>query len=108
MMGYVYAAKPDTVIWSDNNKTHKAGKVPQYEELFVVDESGDWYKIERPANISLDPDPAYPHYWVSKMDTLNKPPQEPEPPVEPDPQPAISDEDAAAAIVVLLKWLRGE
>lgn len=106
----VYAKKEGTVIWSDNDGTHKAGRVPLHESLVVLSESNiSWYAIARPVNISLPVQPAYPDYWVKRGDVLTELPADgPEPSPEPEEEPvgSVTDEQAAAAIVTLLRWLK--
>ena len=94
----VYAKKVDTVIWSQRNKNHKEGKVPRLEPLVVENEYGMWYRIKRPKNLVEAPEPRRERYFVLIEDTLATLP-------EPD-LSEISDEQAAWAIAVLLKWLR--
>lgn len=108
----VYARKSPTNIWSDNNKAHKAGKVPLHEPLEVISESGGCYAIKRPATISLPPQPNYPNYWVATGDVLDEMPvtTEPSDGSESDGPGLVigevSDNDLAIAIVVILKWLK--
>jgi len=106
----IYARKEGTYIWSDNNGTHKAGKVPQYEPLFTHGEKPDgWYSIERPKNLSLAPDSSYPSYWVKVGDTVKEVPGEvpgPAPsPTEEEPL-TVTDEGLAVAIITILKWFK--
>ena len=108
-MTTVYAAHIDTVIWSDNKKVHKAGKVPLGEPLRIIRVYINWRKIERPANISLPVNDAYPDYWVHANDVVYTDPMPvPEdPPVDPPPEPGdIPEEEVAAAILLLLRWLK--
>lgn len=107
----VFARKEGTYIWSDNNGTHKAGKVPLHEPLFTDGERpSGWYLLTaRPRNLSLPENPSYPDYWVKVGDTVNEV-------SVPDPDPGdndpglvigeVSDNDLAIAIVVFLKWLK--
>lgn len=112
-MAIVYAAHADTIIYSDLGRRHKAGRVPLHEPLIVLSVYQNWYKIERPENISLDPDPAYPDYWVHNTDVIVSlpapdPVPDPDPTPEPDPIPGVpTDEEAAVAVMILLKWLKG-
>jgi len=101
----VYAKKEGTIIWSDNNKTHKAGRVPIHTMLIVlsVKAQAGWYSIKRPLRLSLEPNPKYPDYWVRIEDTVTSFEEEPPPPLV-----GVTDEDAAQAILTLLKWLKGE
>ena len=107
----VYARKEGTYIWSDNNGSHKAGKVPLHTPLFTSGEyPSGWYALnERPANLSLSPQPSYPHYWVKVGDTLAGLPEEfepiPEPPVILAPG-GVTDAEAIAAIFMLFKWFK--
>ena len=99
----VYAVKEGTVIWSDNNKTHKAGRVPLHEPLNVLADKGEWFIIERPLNISLPEQPGYPNYFVRASDTIG---YVIEGGAAITPAVGITDKDAADAILTLLKWLK--
>jgi hypothetical protein len=102
----IYAATEGTVIYSDNKRTHKAGRVPLHEPLTVIKQYlENWFKIDRPANISLPEDPNYPNYWVHREQIIETIPDPQDPPPEPDPE-NISDFEAAAAIVTLIKYLK--
>lgn len=107
-MTIIYAAIPDAVIWSDNKRVHKAGKVPLHEPLTVIRQySQNWFKIERPTNITLDVDPIYPNYWVYRTQIINELPGESDPTPTPTPDSElISDLDAAYSIITLLNWWR--
>ena len=104
----VYAKKEGTYIWSDNNGSHKAGKVPLHEPLFTHGEKpSGWYAINRPDNLSLPVQPGYPDYWVKVGDTVLHPGDDPDP--TPDPTPdsgSVSDADAADAIVRLIRYFK--
>lgn len=105
----IYAAYDEAIIWSDNKKAHKAGRVPFGEPLRVIRNYVNWYKIERPANLSLPSNDVYPDYWVH-LDSilLNDPMVIPEdPPIDPPPEPGdIPEEEVAAAILLLLRYLK--
>ena len=105
----VYAIKEGTVIWSDNDGIHKAGRVPLHEPLSVTSSSNmKWYAINRPANLSLEANRDYPDYWVKRSDVISAIPvvipEDPSEPVRPFFGP--TDEAAAVAIVTILKWLK--
>lgn len=103
----VFARKEGTIIWSDNNSTHKAGRVPIDEPLTVLAEKTDWLAIERPGNLSLEPQPGYPNYWVKRDDTIAEAAVEvPDPEPEPWVPDKVSDTSAAAAVLTLLKWFK--
>lgn len=104
----VYALKEGTVIWSHHDDSHKAGRVPQYTALTVIKEVGSHYRIDRPDNITLPPDPDYPNYYVKIGDTLADVPVAPIDPVLPDPieEGEVTDEGMAVAIITILKWMR--
>lgn len=100
----IYAAFSNTVVWSDNKRIHKAGKVPLHEPLTVISEYAQhWYRIERPTNITLAENPSYPNYWIYGDQILEELPGDPDPNPEPEPG-TISDADAAAALILFLKW----
>lgn len=102
----VYAIKENTTIWSDNNATHKAGRVPLHQPLRVKSDSNQsWYAIERPDNISLPPQSDYPDYWVKRSDVLLSI-VTPDPEPEPDPVWFVSDQHLADAIVTIMKWFK--
>ncbi len=119
-MTTVYAARDGAIIWSNGNKVHKQGRVNYGEPLVIIKEMYvNWYTIERPINLYIGddpspvPDPAYEEYWVWRSDTIDTldPTPDPEPQPEPEPDPdtnpdTVSDEDAASAILVLLRWWR--
>ena len=108
---------PETQIWSDRNETHKAGRVPYGQPLEEINLYNHWWRIERPANLMLGGEPApldpnYPNYFVHENDVTSENPI-PEPPPEPEPPPPdggmpdvpITDEEAGAAFVLLMKWI---
>ena len=110
-MTTIYAAIDGTIIWSSGDKLHKQGRVPLHEPLTVLREyAQNWFIIERPTNISLDPNPSYPDYWVYSTEILETLPVTPDPDPEdpqPDPDPEqVSDEEFAQALVTMLKWMR--
>lgn len=114
-MTTIYAAYEGAVIWSDPNKVHKAGRVPLHEPLTVIQEMHqNWFVIERPENISLDPNPTYPDYWVYRTEIIEglpvpDPIPTPDPTPDPLPEPdleSVSDEEAAGAILTLIKYYR--
>lgn len=101
----IYAAFDGTIIWSDNKKIHKAGRVPLYAPLTVIREhSLNWFKIQRPLNLSLPAQEGYPDYWVYRDQILVTLPDDP----DPKPDPKLSDADAADALITLLTWWRQE
>ncbi len=109
----VYAAKEGTVIWSDHTNTHKAGRVPLHEPLTVIKANvGSHHKIARPDNLSLPHDPIYPHYYVKRSDVVDSFSDLPiDPPADPGDDDGlalgdISDNDAAIAMIVILKWFK--
>jgi len=102
----VYARKEGTVIWSDNNKSHKAGRVPIYTPLLILKESGGCYKIERPENISLPFDPNYPSCWVATGDCVSAFTEDAPPDPDPEDDECITEIEVAVALTVVLKWLK--
>jgi hypothetical protein len=113
-METIYAARVDTPIWSDRSKIHKAGKVPIYEPLTVINQySENWFSIERPVDISLPADPLYPNYWAHLDDViLALPGEDPGPIPDPDPNPIpapeelVTDKEVALAILTILRWYK--
>jgi len=107
IMPTVYAKEEGVIIWSDLNRAHKAGRVPRYEPLTVLNSYKNWYRISRPDDISLPPDPLYDDYWVHNTDVLMGLPDPILPDPTPDPVPGnISIDDVAQAIFVVLRWLK--
>lgn len=106
-MSIIYAKQDGTIIWSDNNEVHKAGRVPVGEVLEVLSESGSWFNIKRPANLSLPENPSYPHYWVRAEDVsfLPIPDGYEEPPVV-TPGTEVTSEQVAEALIVVLTWFK--
>ncbi len=108
-MVIIYAVQDEAIIWSDNHKVHKAGRVPLHEPLFVIRSYGqNWFEIRRPVNLSLPENTAYPDYWVHRDDiTEDLPAPIPDPDPDPEPTPdEISDDDAAVASLTVIKWYR--
>ena len=95
----VYAGIDNMIVWSDNNKTHKAGRVPLHETMEVIKRTGEWYSIERPFGLSLPPDSSYPDYWVEVancVDMVSDPP---------GPSMSINDAEFLAAVKTVIRWL---
>jgi len=111
-MTTVYARVEGTIIFSDNNGTHKAGRVPINTPLEVIKTSNFWYAIERPINLSLPENPSYPSYWVRAIDIMLSPagvveePRDPGIPIPPWHSDVITDEAAAAAMLTLIRWVK--
>ena len=107
----VYAKVDGTIIWSSVRANHKQGRVSANRALAVIDDSGKYYELDPVINGSLDRDvdiTRYPNFYVARADVAFQPYVE-EPPVDPPPSPPfglVSDEQAAVAIVTLLKWLK--
>ena len=111
----IYAAVEGMIVWSDNKRVHKAGRVHLHEPLTVIKQyKENWFKIERPDGLYLgndphpEPEPAYLDYWVHREVIIEELPEsQPDPEPEPDLHPyEIPDEDVAAAILLILKWWR--
>ena len=102
-MTTVYAATDETIIWSDNKRVHKAGRVPLHEPLTVIREYGNWFEIARPANLSLPGAAAYPDYWVHFDDVIMINPGDPQEPPDPG---NIPEEEVAFAILTVLRYLK--
>ena len=110
MAGFnVYAISPYTYVYADNKGSHKQGKAYPPRVLKVKNVwQTSWYEIEDPGALDRPIDRGkYPAFWVRQAEVGHIAPQ-PEPDPEPEPIPGwgVSDEQAANAIVILLKWLK--
>ena len=104
-MTTIYAAYDGAIVWSDFDKIHKAGRVPQYEPLTVIRPyAKNWFIIERPENISTVPDPKYPDYYIYRTEIVEELPEDTIPEIDPEGQ--VTDTEAAMAILLVLQWLK--
>lgn len=93
----------DTRIWADNKMLHKQGRatddIPLYPS-FIEKEYDTWIRVRlTQRDIDKPLENIYPDFWVEKSLLVEW--------GELEPTPAISDEQAAEAIVTLLKYIKG-
>jgi len=74
MASVVYPVVPYAYIYEKAGGSHKQGKAYPEEALIVIQQAGNWYRIEdpggdepfdRPVDRSL-----YPEFWVKVADTV--------------------------------------
>jgi len=105
----VWPKAPYAYVWATNKADHKQTKAYPHHGLRVISIwQNAWYEIEEPPVLdgrTLSGN----NFWVRQSDVSLNPPediQDPLPTPDPIPTYGVSDEQAANAIVTILKYLR--
>ena len=105
-MTTVYAMNDGTVIWSSFHKSHKQGRVSAGTPLVVLSDNGAWLEIVKPI-LDREVKEGYPNFWVEESGVVPiGPVPQPDPSPQPTPEGAVSDAQAASAVMVVLKWFK--
>lgn len=101
----VYAKAPYIYAYASRATTKKVAKIPGGTPLLVITEFEGWYEVAKLATGQYDsyPDEAE-HWWVDPEFTLKSTVVTPTLPV--DVSSNVSDIEAAAHIVAIIRWLK--